>query len=206
MADVLIDNQTAPTTPASGKSVLWIDSTTKKFVQTDDSGVRHGSPISRNVTTAGQAANFASDTYVTNSGILIPSYGLEVGMLFRWWLWASKSTGSTAAAIYTFRIGTNQSTADTSIIALTDNGSQTSAASQTLITCMLSLRTVSASGVAVAAVMVGPSASSTFGLGKEGVSSTIDLTGRAGQYIDLSLNAGTSATWTIDHAYGELTS
>ena len=45
-----------------------------------------------------------------------------------------------------------------------------------------------------------------FGLGKEGVSSTIDLTGRAGQYIDLSLNAGTSATWTIDHAYGELTS
>ena len=35
-------------------------------------------------------------------------------MQFRWWIWASKSTGSTAAAVYTFRIGTNQSTADTS--------------------------------------------------------------------------------------------
>ena len=36
MADILIDNQTAPSTPASGKSVLWVDSTTKKFLQTDD--------------------------------------------------------------------------------------------------------------------------------------------------------------------------
>lgn len=205
MADILIDNQTAPTTPSSGKSVLWIDSTTKKQVQTDDAGLRHGSPISKNNTTAGQATNFVADTYVTNSGILIPSYGLEAGMLFRWWILASKSTGSTAAAIYNFRIGSGQSTSDTSIIALTDAGAQTSAAATTLIECVLGLRTVSASGVAVAAVQVGPTASSTFGLGKEGVSSTLDLTGRAGQYIGISITGGTSATWTIDHVHGELT-
>ena len=35
---ILIDNQTAPSTPASGKSVIWIDSTTKKLAQTDDGG------------------------------------------------------------------------------------------------------------------------------------------------------------------------
>ena len=205
MADILIDNQTAPSTPAAGKSVLWVDSTTKKQVQTDDAGVRHGSPISRNATTAGQAANFTADTYVTNSGILIPSYGLEAGMLFRWWILATKSTGSTAAAVYTFRVGAGQATSDTSIIALTDAGAQTSAAATTLIECVLGLRTVSASGVAVAAVAVGPTASSTFGLGKEGVSSTLDLTGRAGQYIGISINAGASATWTVDHVHAELT-
>jgi hypothetical protein len=203
MAKVTIANQTTPTTPSSAYSAVFVDSTTKKFGQIDDSGIVHGM-LSRNVTTAGQAANFTTDTYVTNSGLLIPSSGLVAGMQFRWWVYATKSTGSTAAAVYTFRVGTGQATSDTSIIALTDVGAQTSAAANVLIICTLGLRTVSASGVGVAAVLVGPSASSTFGLGKEGVSSTIDLTGKAGQYVGLSINAGASATWTVDHVYAEL--
>src|SRR5882724_1949284 len=104
MAQLLIDNQTAPTTPAASKSVLWVDSTTKKLVQTDDTG-RHLGFLSRNDATASQALG-TGNTYVTNSGLLIPSFGMKAGQLYRWTISLSKTAAGVAAAVVGISIGT----------------------------------------------------------------------------------------------------
>lgn len=195
MADILIDNQTAPTTPAAGKSVIWVDSTTKKPVVTDDGGVRRGNPLSRNFAAAAQGALATTEVYLTGSNILIPSFGMEVGQTYVWYISAVKTAASTAAPIWTWRIGAAGTVSDTSRLALTSTQAQTAVASDGCLVAMLQVRTVSASGVITAA---GPTGAPGFGGGGSGTSSTFDNTGLAGQYVGLTVTTGTSAAWTIN--------
>ena len=51
MADILLDNETTPSTPASSKSILWVDSTAKRLMQTDDGGTHRGLIGKGNTTT-----------------------------------------------------------------------------------------------------------------------------------------------------------
>jgi hypothetical protein len=201
VADILMDNQTAPTTPAAGKSVAWNDSTTKAFVHTDDSG-RHTGSLSRN-DAVGSLSIAAADTYITNSGLLIPSFGMKTGMLFRWFITVTKTAAGTAQAIYTVRIGSNQSTADTSRLALTATTAQTAAVSSGILIVIAHVRTVSASGVIVGGVGV-TSNNAGLGSGISGVSSTFDNTALAGQYLGLSINNGTAGAWTVETVTSEL--
>jgi hypothetical protein len=201
MADILILNQTAPTTPAASNSILYVDSTTKRTVQIDDGGNNKGL-LSNNYSTASQGAGFASDTYVTNSGILIPSFGMKAGQLYRWFIGLSKTAAGTAATILQFRIGSNQSTADTSRLSLTASVAQTAAIAEGILTATLLVRSVSASGVIAGAF--GIASSVGLGGGKDGVSSAFDNTSLAGQYLGISVNGGASAAWTVTSVFGEL--
>lgn len=207
MADILIDNQSAPSTPASGKSLLFVDSTTKRFAQRADDGTDRAGALSKNAST-GQQTGFASDTYLTNSGILIPSAGMQVGQYYCWEVAVEKTAAGTQAIVMTVRIGTNQSTSDTSRAALTQTVAQTATASVTLMKVRALVRTVSASGVIVATLDVGGNSGTTTGWGDGDriVSSTFDNTALAGQFIGLSLNGGTSASYTIDSVVGWLVS
>lgn len=202
MADILMDNQAAPTTPASSKSVWWVDQTSKKAVVTDDSGHHYGT-LSRNNATASQGAGFAADTYVTNSGLLIPSFGMQAGQLYRWFISLSKTAAGTAATILQVRIGAAQTTGDTSRLSLTATVAQTAAVAEGLIVVTIGVRLVSASGVIAGGFGVmanGPG----LGGGKDGVSSTFDNTAVSGQYVGLSINGGASAAWTLTHVAAEL--
>src|SRR5437667_12341339 len=151
MADILIDNQTAPTKPASGKSVIWVDSTTKKQVVTNDSGQRLGL-LSRNFSTASQSPAVSTDVYLTNSGILIPSFVMEAGQLYRWMFTAVKTATGTTAYVATLRLGSNQSTADTARATLTAPQVQTAAISHANFYVEVLVRSVSATGQLVAAI------------------------------------------------------
>lgn len=202
MADILLDNESAPSTPTSGKSLLFVDATTKKLAQMDDSGLLQGI-LSRNSATASQGAGFATDTFVINSGLLIPSSGMKAGQLYRWQITLSKTAAGTAAAVYTVRIGTNQSTADTSRLALTATVAQTAAVSQGMLLVNVQVRSVSASGVIAGGVGIA-SNSAGLGGGIDGVSSTFDNSALAGQYVGLSINGGTSAAWTLTSVHAEL--
>jgi|SRR5215471_17532594 len=194
MADILIDNQTAPTTPASSKSVLWVDSTTKKALQTDDSGVHRGIfSANQMLVTSGQSNSV--DTYVTNSGLLIPSYGLQVGMRFEWIVHVSKSAAGTTAATLTVRIGSGQSTSDTSVAALTQTIAQAATADSGILFASAYVTVVSASGIMACAWQPG-GAGSNLGGGKDAQSGVLDFTGRQGQYVGISINAQTSGIWT----------
>lgn len=202
MADILIDNEAVPSTPAAGKSLIYCDSTTKKLAQMDDAGHVYGAPLSRNWSTASQGAGFATDTYITNSGLLIPSCGLQVGQMFRWTITLSKTAAGTATPIVQIRLGTNQSTADTSLITLTGQAA-TAAIAGGIMSVVALIRTVSASGVLVGSFGF---ASGILGLGGgiDGVSGSVDLTGRAGQYMGVSYNGGASAVITLTGVQAEL--
>lgn len=202
MGDFLLDNQATPSTPASGKSVWYPDSTTKRPVSLQDGGLRQGL-LSKNVAIASQGAGFASDTYVTNSGILIPSHGMEAGQVYRWTISLSKSGAGTAAAVYTFRIGPNQTTADTARLALTATVAQTAAVSQGLLIAQVSVRNVGASGVLAGGVGIA-SNSAGLGGGIDGVAAGFDNQSLGGQYLGLSINGGASAAWTLTSVACEL--
>lgn len=202
MADILIDTQAAPGTPAASKVVLWVDSTTKRFVQTDDTGKVSGR-ASGNDATASQGAGFASDTYVTNSGLLIPSFGMRAGQLYKWIISLSKTAAGTAAAIYTVRIGAAQSTSDTSRLALTATTAQTAAVSAGLLQIIVGVRSVSATGVIAGGVGLMCN-NAGLGSGIDGVSSTFDNTALAGLYVGISINGGASAAWTLTHVTADL--
>jgi hypothetical protein len=201
MADLLIDNQSVPSTPAAGKAVVYIDSTTKKVGLVDDAGLVRGT-LSRNAATASQGAGFASDTYVTNSGLLIPSCGMKAGQLYRWRITLSKTAAGTAATVLTVRIGSTQTTSDTSRLALTSSTAQTAAVAEGILYIEVGVRNVSATGVIAGGF--GFAAAVGLGGGKDGVSSTFDNSALAGQYVGLSINGGASAAWTITHVDAEL--
>jgi hypothetical protein len=200
MADILIDNQVAPATPAAGKSVIWIDSTAKKLVQTDDGGIHRGGTLSKNYG-VGQLTGFAADTYLTGSSILIPAYGMQVGQLYQWLVGIEKTAAGVALVATTVRIGSAQSTADTSRAALAQTVAQAATASVNTMLVSALVRTVSASGVIVAHMGF---TGTQMGDGDRIVSATFDNTALAGQYIGLSLNGGASAAYTIDSVVGWL--
>jgi hypothetical protein len=205
MADILLDNEAAPSTPASSKSIIWVDSTTKKQCHTDDSGVVHGL-ISSNYSASGVASVIlgTSDAYITNSNLLLPAYGMQVGQLFRWYLNVSKTAAGTATPIIQVRIGTGLSTSDTSRLTMTGLAQTASTGGGGTLIIMVQVRTVSASGVIVGNFTV-PHA--TFGSGQTTtvVSSTFDNTSTIGtQSVGISINAGASSAWTIDSVRAEL--
>ena len=206
MADILADVQSAPATPSAGQSVLYPDTTSKAWWSRDESGVYRGQWCRASV--AAQGAGFASDTYVTGSGLLIPGFGLQPGMVFRWQISASKTAASVAAPVYTVRIGAAQSTGDTSRIALT-GAAQTAAADVGMLTVLVTVRSVSASGVLAGAVAWTHNAPATgFAANDagavEGVSAGFDNSALGGLYVGLSINGGASSAWTITQCFGQV--
>src|SRR5213594_82122 len=201
------DNQTAPVTPAAGKSKVWVDSTTKKLAVTDDGGVRHGQ-LSKNFSTASQSPAVSTDVYLTNSGILIPSYGMEAGQRYSWVFTAVKTATGTTAYVATLRLGPNQSTADTARATLTANQIQSAAISHAIFYVEVLVRSVSATGQLIAAINCASSVGTTatgFGGGVVNVPATFDNTAVGGQYLGLSINTQAGA-WTIDALYAKLES
>jgi len=206
MADILLDNQAAPSTPASGKSILWVDSTTKKLVQTDDSGVRHGM-LSRNFSTASQSPATSTDVYITNSGLLIPSYGMEAGQFYRWTMAVNKTATGTTAYVMTIRLGAAQTTSDTGRVTLTATQVQTGVASSGIFIVNCLVRNVGTAGVLVGAVNVitSEAIATGFGGGVDSVAGSFDNSAVNGQFLGLSVNSQAGA-WTITSAYAELVS
>jgi hypothetical protein len=200
MADILIDNEGYPTTPTSGKSLIYVDSITKKLCQMDDSGKVHGI-ISTCGSTAAQGAIAATEVYLTGSGILIPSCGMQVGMMFIWHISASKTAASTAAPVWTWRIGAAQTTGDTSRLALTAVGVQIATLWDGILTACVRVHIASAVGTIAGSGGSAPD----FGGGGSGTSSTFDNTATiAGQYIGLTITGGTGSAWTINAVSGYL--
>jgi hypothetical protein len=157
-----------------------------------------------------QQTGFSSDTYVTSSGLLIPADGMVVGMWWEWVLVLSKTGAGTAAPAWTIRIGSGQSTSDTSRWSQSTTA-QTADADSAIVTIRGTVRTVSATGTIRASVHIQHNLAATgFASGPAGfdiveaTSSTFDNTALAGLYIGLSVNGGASAAWTLEQVIGRL--
>lgn len=205
MADLFLDNQGVPAAPAAGKSILYVDSTGKRFITLGDDGLARGS-LAKNASSASQAG-FAADTYVLGSSLLIPSSGLQALMIFRWRLSGSKTAAGVAAPAFVIRLGAAQSTADTALITM-NAGVQTAVVDNGVLLIEAVLRNVGAAAVLAAAAAWAKTQAGTAGFGGsiDGVSGAFDSTGRAGQYVGISINGGAAAAWTLTSVEAELVS
>ena len=207
MADIFLAEQSAPTTPSSGNGVLYVDSTSSTPAAKNDAGRAGSVWVRANSAAAAQGAGFSSDTYVTDSNILIPSFGVQARAVFRWTISASKSAAGTATPVYSIRIGANATTADTARLQIT-GPAQTAAADVGLLTIIVSVRSVSATGViqgttnwshnGAAAGFCNNDAGAV-----EGTSAAFDNSALGGQYIGLSIDGGASASWTLTQVVAE---
>lgn len=206
MADVFGAVQSVPATPSAGNASWFVDSTAKIFCVKDDAG--RVQAFSMNSAVAAQGAGFAADTYVTNSDILIPSFGMQAKTQFMWIISASKTAAGIAQPVYTIRTGAGRATTDTLRLALT-GPAQTAIADIGTLYVMVTVRNVGASGVIAGSAWWshrGTAANTTTsGTGfandstghVEGSSATFDNSALGGQYIGLSINGGGSAAWTV---------
>lgn len=206
MADILLDEQSAPTTPTSGQGVLFIDSSASILCHKDDAGRVWAS--NKNAAVAAQGSGFAADTYVINSDLQIPSFGFQAKTTFLFTISASKTAAGVATPIYNVRIGTNRTTADTTRLTLT-GPAQTAIADIGTLYIMLTVRTGGAATIIQGTAWwahTGTAASTTVsGTGFandstghiQATGASFDASAVAGQYIGISINGGASASWTL---------
>jgi len=204
MSDILLEQQSAPVTPSTGQAIIFIDANGKKHFTKDSDGVLTGRIDNGAVT---NQAGFATDTYVTNSDILIPTFGLQAKTMFRWRFSVSKTAAGTATPIYTIRTGAARTTSDTSRLVLT-GVAQTAAADVAVIEILLTVRSIGASGVIQGTIsMIHNLAATGFANNAssivEATSAGFDTSVLPGQYIGVSINGGTSAVWTMTQARAE---
>jgi hypothetical protein len=211
MADILIEKQSVSVTPSTGQAVIFVDSTASILAVKDASGVVSAS--SKNAAIANQGAGFATDTYLTNSDILIPSWSMQAKTVFKWTLMATKTAAGVATPIYNIRIGSLRTTGDTTRLTLT-GPAQTAIVDKGILTIIVTVRSVGASGVIQGNASwqhTGTAASSTIGTGfandgsghVDGTSAGFDNSNLGGSYIGLSINGGASASWTVTQVIAE---
>jgi hypothetical protein len=213
MARIIIAEETTPATPSAGTGVVYVDSTSSKLSFKDDSGrafVVTGGGLT-NSSVANQTVN-AADTYLTDSDLLIPSFGVQAKTRFVWNVSASKTAAGIAAPIYSIRIGSARTTSDTARLQLT-GPAQTAIADIGTLTVMITIRNVGAAGVIQGTAFWahrGTAANTTTsGTGfandttghVEGTSAGFDNSALGGNYIGLSVNSGTSGVWTVTQVH-----
>jgi len=207
MSDVLLDNQTGASvgTPGAGASGIFVDSTAFIICTKDQNGIYRGR--SNNCAIASQGAGFASDTYVTNSNVLVPSFGVQAKTKLAWRISVSKTGAGVAAPVFQIRIGAAASTADTSRVSLT-GPAQTAVIDAGVYTIMATVRSVGVSGVIQGTLDLSHNGAAV-GLANndasavEAASSAFDNTALAGLNIGLSVNGGASAAWTVTQVHVE---
>jgi hypothetical protein len=207
MGDIQLATQSGPVTPGSGNAILFIDTTVEKLFIKDDAGLYHGR-TSRSAV-ASQGPGFAADTYVTNSGVQVPSFGMQAEMQFVWSLSLSKTAAGVATPVFNIRLGAAQTTADTARLTIT-GPAQTAAIDVALLAIMVTVRSVSAAGViqglvnwshnGAAAGFANNNSGSV-----EGTSAAFDNSAVGGLFLGLSINGGAAAAWTLTQVQGTLT-
>jgi hypothetical protein len=209
MANVILDNQALPGIPAAGKTVLFPESGAKRLTYRDDSGRTYTIPGAiNNYNTADVVAN-AADTYVTGSGLVVPTGLLmQVGTSFRWRIYATKTAFGTAAPIWVVRVGTAGTTGDSARLTFTQVALQTAAADAAFIEVDAILRNVGASGILAGGLamthVLATTGFSTLGANVQQVTSAAFDTTVANSIIGLSVNPGASGVWTLQVVSAEM--
>jgi hypothetical protein len=204
MAEWNLDEQAAPAAPAAGQLILWPDSAISQFCYKNDASRGFIASRYSGHSNADQLLGVA-ETYVTDSGLLIPSFGLQTRTLVRWWLSLSKTAAGVAAPVWNIKLGTLGTTADatrwthTGVIqtAVAETGSyiltatiRNAGAAATIAGSLQCVRTGGTAATGLASVPVAQVTSAAF-----------DSSFVAGQIIGLSINAGAASAWTITQAH-----
>jgi hypothetical protein len=199
VADIVLDAQVAPSTPAANTGVAWPDTNAKAWLQKDDAGRVSGDIADAIIA---QIAAHSVDTYY--KGIKLPSISMQAGMTIEWEFSVTKGAAGTAAPIYTVRIGAAGTVADTARLTLT-GPAQTAAADSAIIQVRVTVRSVGAAGVLRGFARVDHNLAATgfantpagFSL-TEATAAGFDNSALGGQFIGLSVNPGASGAWVVE--------
>jgi hypothetical protein len=199
MALIRLDEQGFPSTPSAGQIVAYPDSSNSQWIQRNDNGIYLGDQSSARTT---QISAHSADTYYI--GMQLPSHSMQPGTVFEWYFPVTKGAAGVATPVYTIRIGANQTTADTSRLALT-GPAQTAAADAGFVRVMVTCRTVGAAAFLQGMVWLQHNLAATgfantpagFSM-VEATSAAFDNTNLGGQYIGLSVNPGASGGWVVN--------
>lgn len=120
MGDLLLATQAAPSTPSSGQSIVYVDSTNKRLSTKNDAGVVTNYPMQiSNGSVSGTSGAFATDTYLAGSSCTIPVAGdWTVGETYYCCFDMQKTNAGTAAFTITVRMGTAGAIGDASVLSL----------------------------------------------------------------------------------------
>ena len=204
MADLLIDAQSFPSTPAAGQMVLYPDSSNKQWVQKNDAGLYLGD---QSASIIAAIPSHSADTYY--KGMQLPSFGMQAGSVYEWYFAAVKTAG-TAAPTYIIRIGAAGAIGDTARLTLT-GPAQTAVADTAFVRVMVTCRTIGASGVIQGLVWLQHNLAATgfantpagFSL-VQGTATGFDNTALGGLFIGLSVNPGASGAWVVEQCLARI--
>jgi hypothetical protein len=210
MADILLDTQSASATPAAGQSVLFPETTGKRWTYKDDAGRTYtlGEGCIRNQAVS-SVTGYAADTYLAGSSITIPaSLTLQAGTQYRCKISLNKTAVGTAAPVFNIRIGTAGTTADAVLATLT-TAVQTAAADTGWLEILVTIRTVGAAATSQVtfAFLHTAGAAAGFGFASPAineVAGTAFNSTTASLIIGISMNFGASANVTTTQVEAEL--
>lgn len=162
-----------------------------------------------NQSTSDDASAFAADAYLVGSSITVPA-SLKIGSRYMLRFDAAKTAAGTATPILIIRFGTNGSVADTARLTFPFGASSANAdVGAWIVNCHFRAVGAGTSGVLVgtARVVKGLTATTgmvaTVGQALQVTSGGFDST-VASSIIGASLNAGTSAVWTVRNVEAEM--
>lgn len=209
MGEILIDVEVKPATPAAGKIILFPETVGKRLSFLDDAGRSYTIPGAvRNWNTADVTAN-AADTYVTGSGLTVPTgLLLQVGVTCEWNIFMTKTAAGVASPVWNIRVGINGSTADTARCVFTQVAAQTGAADAGWVKIIAILRNIGAAGVLGAGLtmnhVLAATGFSTLTENVQQVTSAGFDTTVANTIVGLSVNPGAAGVWTLQVVSAEM--
>lgn len=185
MAQIVIDTQAVPTTPAAGQAIIYFDNVSKKLTTRNDAGSVDTVDDVATTSTAAVAAAYAADTYVAGSSLAIPAGLVRVNSMYYCCFDMTKTAAGVAAATVIVRIGTAGNIADTAILTFTF-GAGSAAIDTGIFEVWAHFRTV---GSGTSAVLSGM-CQCTHALAATGLVST----GASGNGLILATSAGFNST------------
>jgi hypothetical protein len=202
MADIALDTQGAPATPSANTGVLYLDSTSKELVNIDDTGAKKTVRTLVNANTADLTPAAATDTYLAGSAIKVPPGLVRVATTFTWTFAMTKTGAGVAQPIWTVRVGTAGTTADTARLTFTGSA-QTAAVDTGYAQIQVVVRLGGATGVIEGFYTLGHVLAATgfasIGTDVQQATSAAFDTTVANVFYGISLNTGAAAAWTIPH-------
>jgi hypothetical protein len=207
MAEILLDEQAAPAAPSAGQLLLYPDSAISQLTYKNDASRGFIASRYSGHSNADQLLA-AADTYVTDSGLLVPSFGIQTRTLVRWWLSLSKTAAGAAAPVWNIRIGTLGTTGDTA--RWTHTGVAQTAAAETGLYILTACFRNAGAACTIAGTLECTRTGGTAATGLASVpaaqvtSAAFDSSFVLGQIIGLSINAGASSAWTITQCHVDM--
>lgn len=212
LEELVLAEQASPATPPSGNVALYsVDGSA--LLLKDDAGVIRtvgpGAPVYK-VLTSPASVSGNSDTYVTDSAMILPQSRMQAGVVYRSRMTLIKTAAGTANPVFNVRIGTAGTTSDSAKLSHT-TVPQTAVADEATFDVLMTFRSVgsgTAAVVAVRSLFSHDNASTGFanitrGFQAAATSAGFDSTA-ANTRVGISINPGASAAWTVNQCVSEL--